>query len=51
MTKSLDGFWLSNDDWWHAENGKPVINDDAPEEAQKSYAHYLQQLKEKKKYI
>jgi len=50
MTK-LDYYWASRDEWIHWDGKKFVLNDDAPEEAQKSYEHYLQQKKEKKKYI
>ena len=45
MTKKLDLFWRSKREWWHAEGYKPVVNDDAPLEAKKSYEHYLQQMK------
>lgn len=42
--RKLDCYWMENDEWWHYnENLFPVINDDAPEEAKKSYEHYLEQ--------
>ena len=35
-------FWCRNCDWWkYDENGTPVLLADAPEDAQKSYQHYL----------
>lgn len=44
--KKLDYYWLSNPAWWHwTENADRVLNDDAPEEAKKSYEHYLEQKK------
>jgi len=44
--KKIDHYWQSNPDWWHwDENMNKVVNDDAPEEAKKSYEHYLEQLK------
>lgn len=49
MTK-LDYYWQSNDDWYHmTETCEFVINDDAPEEAKKSYQNYLKQKKEARK--
>lgn len=50
MTK-LEHYWMSNKEWYHFEGFKRVLNKDAPEEAQKSYQKYLQQLKEKKRSI
>lgn len=45
MTK-LDYFWMTNKDWFHMKpNGVYVVNDDAPEEAKKSYKHYVEQNK------
>lgn len=36
-------YWCSNDDWWdYDKNGKPVVLESAPEEAQKSYQYYLE---------
>lgn len=47
MTK-LDYYWASNKSWYHLDsNMQFVVNDDAPEEAKKSYNNYLKQLKEK----
>ena len=50
MTK-LDNFWMSNEDWIEErESGFGwKLRDDAPEEAQESYKHYLEQLKEASK--
>ena len=46
MTK-LDFYWQSNKDWYHiTETCDFVVNDNAPEEAKKSYQNYLKQLKE-----
>lgn len=50
MTK-LDMFWRSKREWWHIENFDAVLNNDAPEEAKKSYEHYKKQLIEKKDVI
>ncbi len=42
--RKLDYDWLAEKSWSHRnESGERVINDDAPEEAKKSYAHYLEQ--------
>jgi hypothetical protein len=47
MTK-LDYYWASKKEWYHLnENMCFVVNDDAPEEAKKSYQNYLKQLKDK----
>ena len=46
MTK-LDFYWKSNKEWYHLnDNMRFVVNDDAPDEAKKSYQNYLKQLKE-----
>ena len=47
MTK-LDFYWKSNKDWYHRNpvTMRCVINDDAPEEAKKSYQNYLKEVKE-----
>ena len=46
MTK-LDYFWMTNEDWYHiTDTCDFVLNDDAPEEAKKSYQNYLKELKE-----
>ena len=50
--RKYDYFWLSDLSWSHwDESGERVINDDAPEEAQKSYAHYQEQREEVRKNI
>lgn len=49
MTK-LDYYWASNEAWYHLnDNMNFVVNDDAPDEAKKSYDNYLRQKKEKAK--
>ena len=42
--RKLGYFWRSNEDWFYMnENCVFVLNDDAPEEARKSYENYLRQ--------
>ena len=42
--RKLDYDWMADKSWFHLdESGEFVVNDDAPEEAKKSYAHYLEQ--------
>lgn len=44
--RKLDFYWKSNKSWYHRkDNLVPVINADAPKEAQESYKHYLEQVK------
>ncbi len=43
--RMLEHYWLSHEEWWHWQDGVQVINDDAPEEAQKSYKMFLEQIK------
>ncbi|MCR5167307.1 MAG: hypothetical protein K6C13_08840 [Oscillospiraceae bacterium] len=44
--RKYDYFWLSNKSWSHWDKrGERVINDNAPEEAKKSYARYIEQRK------
>lgn len=43
--RMLEHYWLSCDEWWHWQNGVQVLNDDAPEEAKKSYKIFLEQIK------
>jgi len=51
MTK-LDYYWASDENWYHLdENMRFVINDDAPEEAKKSYENYLKQKKRLKENL
>lgn len=47
----LDLYWSSDKKWWHFEGLTAVVNDDAPEEAKKSYENYKKQLIEKKDVI
>lgn len=43
--KKLDLYWETNREWWHYDEAyNQILNDDAPEEAKESYAHYLEQL-------
>ncbi len=42
MTR-LDFSWSKDERYWHFENGKVVIHDDAPKEVKESYEHYLKQ--------
>ncbi len=50
--RKLDYDWMANKNWFHLdESGEFVVNDDAPEEAKKSYAHYLAQCEEIRKNI
>lgn len=45
--KKLDFFWQTNNDWWYRDkNLIPKIRENAPQKAQESYKHYLEQLKE-----
>ena len=47
MTK-LDFYWKSKKEWYHlTENGDFVVNDNAPEEAKKSYQNYLKEFNRK----
>ena len=41
--KKLDFYWMSKEDWWDLDNYVPVVRPDAPQEAQDSYKHYLEQ--------
>ena len=51
MTK-FDYYWRSNKDWYYlTKNGDFVVREDAPEEAQESYRHYLQQKKERENRV
>ena len=44
--RKLDLYWTDNPDWWYRdENGVRHIKEDAPEDAKKSYEHYLEQQK------
>ena len=43
--KSLDLYWMTNDDWWDVKDGRQVLNENAPEEAQESFKRYLEQIK------
>ena len=44
--RKLDFYWQTNKDWYYRkENGACVLKDSAPEEAKKSYEHYLEQTR------
>jgi len=48
MMTNLDLYWRSNRSWYHFEEIDeddliPVLNDDAPIEAKRSYENYLKQ--------
>lgn len=41
----LEGYWLTNEEWWHwTEHGGIIMNDNAPDEAKESYRKYKKQL-------
>ncbi|MCD8154236.1 MAG: hypothetical protein LUF78_06075 [Clostridiales bacterium] len=45
--RMYDWHFTDNPDWYHRDEfGQPVVNDDAPMEAQISYQHYKQQRAE-----
>lgn len=45
--RKLDYYWATNRDWWEwKKNGWREIKPDAPKEAQESFKHYLEQLKD-----
>lgn len=44
--KKLDLYWVTNKDWWHYDDAyNKILNDDAPEEAKKSYKNFLEERK------
>ena len=43
MTR-LDFSWSKDERYWHFENGKVVIHDDAPREVTESYKRYVEQV-------
>lgn len=44
--RKLDLYWKSKKEWrLLQDNGTYVVKSDAPPEAQKSYEHYLEQIK------
>lgn len=43
--RKLDLYWMSNRDWIDFTDYGVILRPDAPPEAQKSYAHYLEQTK------
>lgn len=44
--RKLEYYWHSNREWWKFQNGIPVLTDDAPPKAKKSYEKYLNQIEE-----
>lgn len=48
MTK-LDYSWAEDKQYWHFENGAPVIHENAPKEVKESYERYLKQREEARK--
>ncbi len=44
--KKFDVYWKSNKDWYFYDGFVPKLKEDAPEEAKKSFEHYLQQKRE-----
>lgn len=42
----LDYFWCTNKEWYHIEDGKDVLNDDAPLEAKESFLRYTKQCED-----
>ena len=47
----LDLYWKSNPKWFTRNGFDCKIKPDAPKEAQESYKHYLQQMKEHNNHI
>ena len=43
MTR-LDFSWSTDNQYWHFENGKPGIHEDAPNEVKRGYERYLKQV-------
>lgn len=50
MMRKYDTYWESNKDWYYVKDGRFIVREDAPKEAQDSYKHYLEQLKEMREY-
>lgn len=45
--RAYDFYWRTSKSWYHYDETEfPVVNDDAPEKAKKSYEHFLEQVKE-----
>lgn len=44
--RKLEYYWQSNHAWWKFQDGIPVLTDDAPPEAKKSFERYLRQIEE-----
>lgn len=44
--RKVDLYWMSNRDWISFTDNGVILKPDAPPEAQKSYAHYLEQTKD-----
>lgn len=41
--RKFDVYWKSNKEWYFYDGLVPKLKEDAPEEAKKSFEHYLQQ--------
>lgn len=41
--RKFDVYWKSNKDWYFYDGLVPKLKEDAPEEAKKSFEHYLKQ--------
>ena len=50
MTRKYDTYRESAKDWYYVKDGRFIVREDAPKEAQDSYKHYLEQLKETYEY-
>ena len=50
MMRKYDNYWESNDELYYVKDGRFIIREDAPKEAQESYRHYLEQCKEVREY-
>jgi len=42
--KRIDMHWMDKKEWWEVKDNVPVVKNDAPQEAQESYKHYLEQI-------
>ena len=43
--RKLDLYWMTNKEWYGLKDMVYYIKDSAPEEAKKSFAHYLERTK------
>lgn len=49
--RKYENYWSSNPDWYYFKNGRPVMSENAPEEAKESFKRYLEQHKQNDKKI